>query len=76
MLILVLGIGYSVLSTTLHIGGNVDVYEYLKPTLYNVLKKEALEICAVDVEMHPVEKQLWDATLLNTRNCLYFLKNG
>ena len=40
------------------------------------LKKEALEIYAVDVEMYPIDKQFWDATLLQTRKCLYFLKNG
>ena len=39
---LFLGIGYSLLSTTLIIGGNLTVKEYLQPTLYNVLKKETI----------------------------------
>lgn len=40
------------------------------------LDSEALEICAVDVEMYPINRQFWDASLLQTRECLYFLKNG
>ena len=39
-------------------------------------KKEALEICAVDVEMYPIDRQFWDTTLFKTRKCLCFLKNG
>ena len=39
--ILFLGLGYSLLSTNLSIFGNVEVKEYLEPTLYNVLKNEA-----------------------------------
>ena len=41
MIFLVLGIGYSLLSTSLIIGGNLTVKEYFQPTLYNALKKEA-----------------------------------
>ena len=36
-----LGIGYSLLSTELTIDGSTKVNEYLEPTLYNVLYKEA-----------------------------------
>ena len=36
-----LGIGYSLLSTELTIDGSTKVREYLEPTLYNVLYKEA-----------------------------------
>ena len=32
-------------------------------------KKEALEICAVEVEMYPIDRQFWDATLFKTRKC-------
>ena len=38
---LFLGIGYSLLSTTLIIGGNLTVNKYVDTSLYNVLKKEA-----------------------------------
>ena len=38
---LFLGIGYSLLSTELTIDGSTKVREYLEPTLYNVLYKEA-----------------------------------
>ena len=38
---LFLGIGYSLLSTELTIDGSTKVTEYLAPTLYNVLYKEA-----------------------------------
>ena len=41
VLLFVLGIGYSALSVDLNINGNITVKEYLKPTLYNVLKREA-----------------------------------
>ncbi len=39
--ILFIGIGYSLLSTNLDILGSVQLKEYIEPTLYNVLKKEA-----------------------------------
>ena len=38
---LFLGIGYSLLSTKLTIDGSTKVTEYVEPTLYNVLYKEA-----------------------------------
>lgn len=41
VLLLFIGLGYSVLSTNLNISGNVELKEYMQPTLYNVFRKEA-----------------------------------
>ena len=40
VLFMFLSIGYSTLSTSLNINGNLNVKKYYEPTLYNVLKKE------------------------------------
>ena len=41
VLFMFLSIGYSTLSTSLNINGNLNVKKYYEPTLYNVLAKEA-----------------------------------
>ncbi len=38
---MVIGIGYSSLSTALHIGGTLNVSKYIAPTLFNVMKTAA-----------------------------------
>ncbi len=43
VLFLFLGLGYSALSTDLNITGDIQLKEYLEPTLYNVLKSAAEE---------------------------------
>ena len=40
--IMLLGIGYASFESNLSIGGTLDVKGYTQPTLYNVLKKEAI----------------------------------
>ena len=41
-LVLILGIGYSAFFSDFTINGSLDVAGYMEPTLYNVLKKEAV----------------------------------
>ena len=81
-LFLFLGMGYSVLNTNLNILGDITVKEYVEPTLYNVLKKEAetnglaKEYTeehgdSMDSSLSTEKIYLWNSTSYDTGNVIF-----